>query len=292
MWCKHLTSLFIRTPISLLFYFLFSGSCVPLSSQTLKCGYLYEYTKQEGRNLFLKDYCLCIEVDGEYFTCYSENQYLRDSIGMAVLTETNSIYEAQEQQNRYPRGENWIIFGQPAIGTFREIQSFAYLYLEGIGEYVQPNWEISTKTEEICGYTCQTATADYLGRKWTIWYTEEIPVNLGPWLLWGAPGLILKAEDDQGLFRFTCETIMQTQTGRRMALERKLTEAKLNPITKYYTYCLDEMEPLWTKMTRNLTVADEMMGGHTVIYDSTGKPKDVKNFPYIPLIPDEYWENL
>lgn len=265
------------------------GSIVSSSAQTLKCCYLYEYTKQEGRNLFLKDYCLCIEIDGEYFTCYSENQFLRDSTCQAVLVKTDNYYEALEEMSRYPRGEKWVIFGQPANGTFREIQKYTFLYLEGLGEYLQPSWEFSTNTEEICGYTCQTATADYLGRTWTIWFTEEIPLNLGPWLLWGAPGLILKAEDDQGLFRFTCERIMQTQTGRRLVLERKLTEAKMDPITKYQTYDLKEMEQLWTTMKRHPAVVDEMMGGHTEVYDSNGNKIDTGNMPYIPLIPDEYW---
>lgn len=260
-----------------------------LPAQTLKCNYLYEYTKKESLKLALKDYCLCIEITADTFTCYSENGFLRDSIGMAVIAETDNVYEALEQMKRYPYGIDWFIFGQPASGTFREIAKHAFVYLEGRGEYVQPNWEISTETEEICGYTCQKAVAGYLGRTWTIWFTEEIPVNLGPWLLWGAPGLILKAEDNQGLFRFTCEKIGWTQYSRREQIEAKLEKEKQNSDPWYYEYDLAEMEQLWTKMNRNQAVADDMMGGHTEVYDANGNKVDTSSLPYIPLIPDEYW---
>lgn len=59
-------------------------------------------------------------------------------------------------------------------------------------------WEISDSTASILGYDCQSATADYHGRKWKAWFSAEIPVPFGPWKLHGLPGLILKAEADNG----------------------------------------------------------------------------------------------
>ena len=50
------------------------------------------------------------------------------------------------------------------------------------------------------------------------------------------------------------------------------------------------MEQLWTKMNRNQAVADDMMGGHTDVYDANGNKIDTSSLPYIPLIPDEYWK--
>ena len=34
----------------------------------------------------------------------------------------------------------------------------------------------------------------FSGREWNVWFTEEIPVSLGPWKLNGLPGIILQAE--------------------------------------------------------------------------------------------------
>lgn len=59
-------------------------------------------------------------------------------------------------------------------------------------------WQTTDSSTTILGYECVMATTEYHGRKWTAWFTPEIPVPFGPWKLRGLPGLILKAEADNG----------------------------------------------------------------------------------------------
>ena len=40
------------------------------------------------------------------------------------------------------------------------------------------------------------ATTHFRGRDWKVWFSEEIPLPLGPWKLGGLPGLILAAHCD------------------------------------------------------------------------------------------------
>jgi GLPGLI family protein len=64
-------------------------------------------------------------------------------------------------------------------------------------------WQLAADGErEIMGMKCHKAEGDVGGRHWTAWYSEDVPFRLGPWLLGGLPGMILAAEDSEGIFRF------------------------------------------------------------------------------------------
>lgn len=77
-----------------------------------------------------------------------------------------------------------------------------YQYEESLKKIL---WNINnTDTCNLLGYNCQKATTTYKGRKWTVWFTPEIPIGEGPWLLRGLPGLILKAEDENLQYVFNC----------------------------------------------------------------------------------------
>jgi len=62
-------------------------------------------------------------------------------------------------------------------------------------------WEFSPEeSTSILGYECNKATADFAGRKYTAWFTSELPLPFGPYKFGGLPGLILKIEDSEKQF--------------------------------------------------------------------------------------------
>ena len=76
------------------------------------------------------------------------------------------------------------------------------------GYYDEPfseiDWVIAEdSTKTILDYQCIMATTDYHGRKWTVWFTPEIPIQDGPWKFCGLPGLIMEASEPSGQHRFT-----------------------------------------------------------------------------------------
>ncbi len=66
-----------------------------------------------------------------------------------------------------------------------------------------PEWEmVPDSTQEILGYQCQMAKTRFKGRQWNAWFTEDIPLDEGPWKLHGLPGLVLKAYDARQQYIF------------------------------------------------------------------------------------------
>ena len=69
---------------------------------------------------------------------------------------------------------------------------------------------VEDSVKKVLGYDRIMATADYHGRKWTAWFTPEIPLQAGPWKLAGLPGLILEADADNGVYSFVATGIQNT----------------------------------------------------------------------------------
>jgi len=60
---------------------------------------------------------------------------------------------------------------------------------------VELNWKLTNEFSKILNYDVQKATTEFGGRKWTAWFTKDIPIQDGPYKFKGLPGLILKIED-------------------------------------------------------------------------------------------------
>lgn len=56
-------------------------------------------------------------------------------------------------------------------------------------------WTILNDKAKIGAYNTQKATTEFGGRKWTAWFTPDIPLQDGPYKFNGLPGLIVKVED-------------------------------------------------------------------------------------------------
>lgn len=119
-----------------------------------------------------------------------------------------------------------------------------------LGKYSEPfdelQWEIkSDSTATLIGYDCFMAEADYHGRVWKAWFAPEIPVQDGPWKLQGLPGLILKAETDNGAVfeatgvEVTSESIPEVyQSDRYARVERRKGLAEEEHYRKNYVSTL------------------------------------------------------
>ncbi len=84
-------------------------------------------------------------------------------------------------------------------------QVFKKYYL--VNDSVAIKWKLTNKSKTIDGYVCHNATGMFRGRKYTVWFSNEVPVSLGPWKLSGLPGLIFEAVDSTGNVSFRIVSI-------------------------------------------------------------------------------------
>ena len=181
-----------------------------------------------------------------------------------------------------------IVYENGALGVGEQVTD--YLLAEGfednlpklvkqddvIYEYTIPasdiEWQLTEETCEIHGYTCTKACARFEGRNWEVWFTLEVPISEGPWLLRGLPGLILRAEDSEGDFCFEMEGIAKHSEEIR--------------IYRWSTKCITKKQ--WLKYERNALenpYSQFSQGGQVKFFNSNGMKelKDEWSLPYYPI---------
>lgn len=116
-----------------------------------------------------------------------------------------------------------------------------FLYEEEISPIT---WEMREDTMSVLGYTCTKATCDLGGRHFIAWFTQEIPINDGPYKFYGLPGMILKIEDSEKLFKFEAIGLEKLDN----------TEIVIDDNAKYLKCSKEEYNTLKKRMQENFTV--------------------------------------
>ncbi len=113
--------------------------------------------------------------------------------------------ERREGRAHYPTV--FITLDNKKMEVQQDVPVHRYCYSES----AKLEWNLLEDTLTISGYLCRKAQTIYGGRTWHAYYTEDIPSSAGPWKLNGLPGLILKAEDGEGIFSFEMFELTQQQ---------------------------------------------------------------------------------
>ena len=175
----------------------------------MKCLYRYVYTFDTLKNE-LRDDLLILQIGKEVSKCYSYYTFQCDSLrrtpdGEKVWSELfRRAIEKDGIYGDFPhvRMSTYVYknypTGQMTITDRISLQDYCY-----VDSLHTQKWTMSDSTREVLGYTCQQATADFRGRRWTAWFATDIPVSDGPWKLGGLPGLILRAYDEGQQHVFT-----------------------------------------------------------------------------------------
>lgn len=143
-----------------------------------------------------------LDISAEKSLFYSENRVKRDSIMQKAFQGGGGRASFNRDQMESLRSNiNY------SIEKDKENQKTIYKDRLGRDIYVYEedrpiNWKISSETTKIGDYKVQKAETDFGGRKWTVWFTTDLPYQDGPYKFSGLPGLVVKAEDDKGDYSF------------------------------------------------------------------------------------------
>lgn len=225
---------------------LFSAISFDASSQFLKISkdtldtalfrILYKASQQtlkEGTTFIVTD-TMALDVGQNWSVYYDWHKHRRDSTAKAefkrnppkrfsLRRDEQALQARLEARNqvigvldesegesmdifKHRKKEMFFIFDKgPLLGA----DTFTYFQLQE--RIPSHNWIITEDTLSVLGYNCQKATAFFRGRKYNAWFTMDIPIDDGPWKLYGLPGLILKANDDEGIFNFEAIGLQKLQ---------------------------------------------------------------------------------
>ena len=168
---------------------------------------------------------VCLQV-GQYCTrSYPYRKFREDTEGYESLAPDNLPLLRAESFCFVP--EVWTGYPDGMMTVSDAIVPTPY---ETCEERKPIKWTLNDDTLTVGGYLCKTATCQLHGRKWAVRYNEDIPTSAGPWKLFGLPGLILEAEADGGIQRFTIADIQRIASPiyyETNAITVKTTEAKL-----------------------------------------------------------------
>ncbi len=142
-----------------------------------------------------------------------EGQNVTDSLRLALLVGTRATYcttvLAYNKDGR-PGPEMTNAFSMHQQNVLTDVERSEVVAVEPIYPYryethepmAKIDWTLTDDTLTISGLLCNRATGKLYGMQWTAWYTEEMASSAGPWKLRGLPGLIVKAEDSEGIHCF------------------------------------------------------------------------------------------
>ncbi|MFC3560510.1 GLPGLI family protein [Pedobacter jamesrossensis] len=127
------------------------------------------------------------------------------------------------------------------------------------------DWKLQDETKKIGNYLAQKATAEISGRYYTVWFTQEIPFQFGPWKLKGLPGLILDARDSRGevIFEFDGFEMMKKEELVKISVPKsfKIKKVSFGEFEKIYKSFYDD--PItFSKASLGITDSKKVINGN------------------------------
>ena len=154
--------------------------------------FLYEYTfiPDSTNRTDIRTEMMVLNVQKDRSEFYSFERYTIDST-MLDAVKNGLFAPAPDKETVNDRIVKYSNSNQIVYNTFLMWDKYK------VKQDVQFDWKLTNEFAKILNYDVQKATTEFGGRKWTAWFTKEVPIPDGPYKFKNLPGLILKIEDSR-----------------------------------------------------------------------------------------------
>lgn len=236
-----------------LFFFGYSSNAQDVADYTIY--YDFKSISDTIENTFLRSEEFILYRVGQESRFLASARYYNDSMGAVFLKDyPQPAFNSQEEVQNYVnliakyRDRKTIQSNYRVNKNFQSGNFIALLLFSLPTQYMEEpmnfKWNISNEVDTILGLPSIKASTNYGGRHYYAWFTSAIPINDGPYVFQGLPGLILKVADERGWYTFSAKHIIADKTIRywkpdfinkfskkidRKAFVDKMIEYKQNP---------------------------------------------------------------
>lgn len=235
---------------SLLFIFvlpIFSQEKV-LDNAHLKFQYKHSYLK-DTMDVATYDDLFILQIGKNISKFYSYYSFQADSLRKTpdgdkvwkdIFNKSLNDFNRHRDKTRFmssfphARSATYIYKNYPSgeMTVTDAIRSDIFIYKDTLDAQ---NWTITDSLKTVLDYQCQMAECDFRGRRWTAWFTPDIPVSNGPWKLGALPGMIMEAYDrgkqyyfvTVGLEQVEDEPILFSESVKQKVKHREISRREL-----------------------------------------------------------------
>ncbi|WP_278554812.1 GLPGLI family protein [Elizabethkingia bruuniana] len=249
--------------------YLFLAGYGILYAQNQKFVYEYKFISDSTNASDIKSEITHLEVTPKGSLFYSYEVYKSDSLAKAdmerQLKATNSINVKTNMRKGLFRDK--ILKTYPDFKITQESSTTGKALK--IVDDRKLNWNILPDKQKIGNYDTQKAETYFAGRKWTAWFTTEVPIQDGPYKFHGLPGFIVKIEDAAKSHTFELKGVSKlvTSYNEEMTLHQKAVEVPYPQYVKIYK--MYRKDPLAEFRQRMATISNQ------TIRDASGNPIDM-----------------
>lgn len=176
--------------------------CTFSLAQGTRIIYEYKFASSLEKKDSLETELMYLDIKKNGSEFYSRQKFVSDSTRDAYFKK--QIQMGSTNFN-YRSGNT----GKVGFSVSKTYPDFEVVLHTGIGNsrFLVKNenpvvWKILPDKKKVGQFEVQKATADFGGRSWTAWFSQDFPFQDGPYKFYGLPGLILELEDASGTQSF------------------------------------------------------------------------------------------